>query len=498
MRALLLAALAALLAGPVATAQGVSTPAGDLVATVEAGGEPLAVAHDPGASALPGDDRVYVAQTVRELGLAWQHAPADASAQAGLRGFRLETGAAAMLGAALADAGRAVPAGARAAWPWMGPGGVDVALDFRGLERTAGEEPVPWPAAWGGLGWGLGYDGLSLPAAFRGDSDDAVADQAYGVAYACAEFAEREGVHPPGCDRLGALATGLLPRLAFHSDLQDVGLGSRVHVAVPEPGVPRADGASVAVAGLGRASAPIDETPAALADAPRLASRGGPDLPGAPASPVPAATAQLAGVLPLGFAAGLPVAVAALALALAVPVWALYRRILPHRALLHPVREDLLLRVRAHPGIHESQLAREMGLRHTHVQYHLRVLSEAGILETRRFGGLKCIFELGRHSPAEKASAMTERGRSREVLLAVGASPGIAQRDLARQLGMSESSIKWHLDRLEGAGLVRTERARGAKRAWAEPGALALPPAAPVAVAEPAPVVPAWTPTAPL
>jgi predicted transcriptional regulator len=176
------------------------------------------------------------------------------------------------------------------------------------------------------------------------------------------------------------------------------------------------------------------------------------------------AGAQQVDLLPLSVPEALPLLLAALALAL--PFLALYRRILPSRALHHPVREDILRRVREKPGIHESLLARDMGLRHTHVQYHLRVLEESGVIETRRFGGLKCIFEMGRHSAAEKALAMSERGRSQDVLLAVSAEPGIAQRALARRLGMSESSIKWHLDRLAGSGMVTTERARGAKRAW--------------------------------
>jgi predicted transcriptional regulator len=163
-------------------------------------------------------------------------------------------------------------------------------------------------------------------------------------------------------------------------------------------------------------------------------------------------------------------------LAAALPVWALYRRTMPSGAMHHPVREEIVRRVRERPGIHESQLARDMGLGHTHVQYHLRVLTDAGVVEVRRFGGLKCIFELGRHSQTEKALAMSDRGRTKDLLAIVAAEPGIAQRGLAKKLGMSDSSVKWHLQRLEGAGLVSTERARGMKRVWLAQG---LPPPLP-------------------
>jgi predicted transcriptional regulator len=135
-------------------------------------------------------------------------------------------------------------------------------------------------------------------------------------------------------------------------------------------------------------------------------------------------------------------------------------------ALQHPLREDLFRLIREKPGIHESQLARDLGLRHTHVQYHLRVLEEAGLVELRRYAGLKCAFEMGKHSSEEKDMLLAGRGRVRHVLNVVLAEPGLSQRALAHRLGMSESSVKWHLDRLQGAGLVRTERCDGAKLAW--------------------------------
>lgn len=465
-----LAGLAALLAlagmAGTAHATALASPFGDGQVGLVLDGTPVAATHDPGAGPLPGDDTVTVAQGLREVEVAWSDAPVGVSVTAGLRGTAVEHGAGAVTSDGVALAVASLPESLRIVWPYAGPDGFDFGMDFYQFQRTPGESPLGWPDTWYAQGWGVGYDRVGLPAQVDSTSDRTLAHQFSSLAVLCDGVQARYNLRPPGCD-LQASVYDALPNLALHAELQDASLAL-------DPGMAEAstpgDPLSLMVRWLpeGGPGAPGEaaEEPAPLAE--RWAATEpvkGPPSGGAAVRPAAEGPSALqAGAAPVGIGPALPLALAALALL--APVVALYRRILPSRALVHPLREQLLQRVRDHPGIHESQLAREMGLRHTHVQYHLRVLEEAGVLETRRFGGLKCIFELGRHSPAEKAMAMVERGRSREVLLAVAGEPGIPQRALARRLGMSESSVKWHLDRLEQAGLVRTERARGAKRAW--------------------------------
>jgi predicted transcriptional regulator len=159
--------------------------------------------------------------------------------------------------------------------------------------------------------------------------------------------------------------------------------------------------------------------------------------------------------LPWLVAAGLGLAL------LAVP---LYRRIVRGGVLDNPLRDRILAHVRAKAGIHESAIARDLAIGTTLAQYHVRMLVEFGLVEIRRFGGRKCVFAAGQVDRQDKTLLLAEKGRGAQVLDLVAAQPGIAQKDIARALGMRQSSAKWHLDRLEAEGLITVERSVEGKR----------------------------------
>jgi predicted transcriptional regulator len=478
----LAAALATMLPAGAAWAGSATLPPGTLVGDagfdISVDGPAAGVAFDDAGTLAPGDDTATLSEGVQEVRVTWDNAPFDLSAEAGLRGARVEHGFTSLAAEAIEAAFAALPADARLVAVYLGPAGADLEQGsgapwpvLGGTYLVGGDKPaMVWPSLWWDMGWGFDDKGLLLPDAVDEGSGNTLGHQFHTLRIVCQGVTVHADFEVPGCFAAEATAASLLPELLLHTELQDASLNlaraSGDAVALPRDGAtfvttPHAgDSVSEHVVPTGEPALALHgDAPAALAPAsmpePLPAVAGGPS--------------RMAGASPVIVSTMVPLALAVLA-GLAPLAWALYRRILPNRALAHPVRELILERVRAQPGIHESDLARAVGLRHNHVQYHVRVLEDVGVLETRHFGGLKCIFELGKLSPAEKALAMAQRGRSHEVLQLVNAEPGIAQRDLARKLGMTESSAKWHLDRLEQSGVVRTERARGAKRAWAAPG----------------------------
>jgi predicted transcriptional regulator len=473
----------------------VATPAGVAGVAVELRGEPVRVGYTSQGTLDVGDDEMEVVEGVRSIDLDWTGAPLDMALHAGLRGAAVHHGLGSRTGTILEDAQGFVPAGGLPIVVYVGPEGADAwlasgAWPHNGGSWLIGGEYGPamvWLGTWGAFGWGVFADDITLPETLVKSSDSlAYAEGVRKAHIVCTIVLEKAGAEIPMCQDVGAVVQSLVPNVTVHGELQDarVALTRELRAAATPPGA-ELPGRLLAIA---EAPALLAAEAAAAAPAFALAAAAPTALPAAPfraepGGPAPAAS-FLAGGSATWVSSWLPLLL--VGAALLAPILALYRRILPNRALAHPVRERLLEAVRAHPGIHESDLAREVGLRHNHVQYHLRVLEEVGIVETRHFGGLKCIFELGKLSSAEKAMAMAQRGRSQEVLLLVTQEPGIAQRELARRLGMSESSIKWHLDRLEGSGVVRTERARGAKRVW--PALEPLPSAPAAGVAVPAPL----------
>jgi predicted transcriptional regulator len=64
----------------------------------------------------------------------------------------------------------------------------------------------------------------------------------------------------------------------------------------------------------------------------------------------------------------------------------------------------------------------------------------------------------------EKTLHIVEHGAGAQLVDLVASQPGISQREIARALGIRESSVKWHLDRLEDQAVVKVTRGPEGKR----------------------------------
>jgi predicted transcriptional regulator len=121
-------------------------------------------------------------------------------------------------------------------------------------------------------------------------------------------------------------------------------------------------------------------------------------------------------------------------------------------------RERIADRVTADPGIHFSELVRELNLAPGQVQYHLRRLDDrvvAADLYGRTHYYPSTVDERDR-----RVLAALRRETARDalaVLLRRGPTPPAA---VADELGVARSTLEWHLDRLVAEDLVRKSRDR--------------------------------------
>ena len=121
-------------------------------------------------------------------------------------------------------------------------------------------------------------------------------------------------------------------------------------------------------------------------------------------------------------------------------------------------RERIANRVAADPGIHFSELVRELNLAPGQVQYHLRRLDDrvvAADLYGRTHYYPSTVDERDR-----RVLAALRRETARDalaVLLRRGPTPPTA---VADELGVARSTLEWHLDRLVAEDLVRKSRDR--------------------------------------
>lgn len=138
----------------------------------------------------------------------------------------------------------------------------------------------------------------------------------------------------------------------------------------------------------------------------------------------------------------------------------LFSRIKDDDVLDLPARRRIHDAILAEPGIHFMALVRQANVGRGALDHHLRRLVAANLVTVHKASGYKCYFAKGtvdRHIAG--AAPMLRSEGSRAVFDAVRAEPGLSGRELARRLGRSPSTINYHLQRLQEAGLIIGEGA---------------------------------------
>lgn len=137
----------------------------------------------------------------------------------------------------------------------------------------------------------------------------------------------------------------------------------------------------------------------------------------------------------------------------------LFSRIGSDQVLEHPLRAQIAQLVEAEPGIHFQELVRRLDAGRGTMEHHLRKLVAANVLSMQVSQGFNCFFPKGkvdRHLMA--AAPVLKSDGARQVLQAIQAQPGRAAQDIAAAIGLTPSTVNYHLKRLVSSGLVSHER----------------------------------------
>lgn len=298
----------------------------------------------------------------------------------------------------------------------------------------------------------------------RGAADDAAKGVLHLLAVADAPVL-------PGLLRMDAAQAGVVPADA-PSSADPVGARGAAGVRGTEPPTPLALDAWL--------SGPDLAMPGALAQAP----------PPAAAGPAPGLRAGAARALPP--AATVPLALAVLGGILAG--FLLYHRVREESSLEHPSRRALYQAIVARPGCTIQSAARMAGLSRGTAVHHLRMLARHRLVTQRP--GTKEVHLFPNTPGFEGAAgahlALLARPRTRQVGQLVAAHPGLTRTQVAGAVGISPSTLDWHLRSLMGSGLVTEQLVEGRRALLPTAGlaqALATSPSAAlhVAVAEAVP-----------
>lgn len=139
---------------------------------------------------------------------------------------------------------------------------------------------------------------------------------------------------------------------------------------------------------------------------------------------------------------------------------ALYTRLAPSRMLDNEVRARVYDHVKAHPGAHPSAIAQRLDLGWGTVVYHLAKLEETRLVTARNAHNRKCYFAITADLDADARTAVAAMStdKTRTIVEAVRARPGISQKELSETLGISQALASWHVKRLVESGVLTTQR----------------------------------------
>lgn len=127
------------------------------------------------------------------------------------------------------------------------------------------------------------------------------------------------------------------------------------------------------------------------------------------------------------------------------------------------------------PGVYLGKISRELNIPTSTLKYHLNILRSFEMVTAAKKGRCRHYFPRRRRfSDEEKAMyAALEHEPTRRMVELVARHPGISQAGLVQTTGLSQSTVAWHMAKLEALGLAQAER-RGVKEYHLTPMFLAL------------------------
>jgi predicted transcriptional regulator len=109
----------------------------------------------------------------------------------------------------------------------------------------------------------------------------------------------------------------------------------------------------------------------------------------------------------------------------------------------------------ANPGDHYNSIKRNLGLKNGSLTYHLKVLEREDIVKSERDGVFKRFYPKDERIPAD---IMHVTKIQESILNEIIDNPGVTEKGLATNIGVSHQVVNYHVKKLVRANLVKTER----------------------------------------
>jgi DNA-binding MarR family transcriptional regulator len=188
------------------------------------------------------------------------------------------------------------------------------------------------------------------------------------------------------------------------------------------------------------ASRPIYVIPAKIGPGPSPVGRDGPYVP---------AGAALAGALGFGTLAGLLIFLVNTDLfryPFFFTLYPLYSKLRPETLLSNRLRKRIYVYVQNNPGEHFRSILVKLNLTNGTLAHHLYTLEKEALIRSEKDGLYRRFYPAGYHL-TDGASRLSPIQRS--ILDCIEKRPGLSQKDISDQLGMSSSTVNYNVKVLE-------------------------------------------------
>lgn len=133
--------------------------------------------------------------------------------------------------------------------------------------------------------------------------------------------------------------------------------------------------------------------------------------------------------------------------------------------LNQPTRIDIYNFVKTNPGVHFRGICHGLGLPVGVVQYHLDILSRAGLLSVCTDGQYKRYFEFGAFSEREQnLISLLRHDKPRRILTVLSQNGPTLHKDLTHELSVSSQALSWQMNQLKSLSLVDAVKEGMSKR----------------------------------
>lgn len=135
----------------------------------------------------------------------------------------------------------------------------------------------------------------------------------------------------------------------------------------------------------------------------------------------------------------------------------LYTKLHKDKILDHFTRGRVYEYIRNNPGVHYSQIKRELDLNNGNLTYHLKTLEREALIKSRSAGRFKIFYVTGVQIPQDMEPQISVVRK--QVLDMIRAEPGISQKELADRFDdKSQRTISYHVKNMAREGVLRLEK----------------------------------------